>query len=204
MSEVASSAGPRSHAQQALGQPEHEVRQARGQEQDDERDDESAHTDECADVLEMEQPREPFPEPLSQLDILIPHLADDRAHRGVEQAILAVAVVADDVEDPDMADRIGHGRKLPARPPTWAIDSLRSAAGRRVEGDPDRDCYPPAQADVGLDPAMGVLLPDVHRFGQLVPVAPLEAVDHARRDVDRPEQERERTGEILAMTRSCD
>ena len=46
---------------------------------------------------------------------------------------------------------------------------------------------------------MGVLLPDVHRLGQLVPVAPLEAVDHPGRDVDRAQQERQGAGEVLAM-----
>ena len=46
---------------------------------------------------------------------------------------------------------------------------------------------------------MGVLLADVHGFGQLVPVAPLEAVDHPGGDVDRPEQQCQRAGEILAM-----
>ncbi len=91
------------------------------------------------------------------------------------------------------------GRKLPARPPTWAIDSLRSEAGvgsRVIQ----MGSLSGAEPDIGLDPAMGVFLADVHRFGQLVPVAPLEAVDHARRDVDGPEQKCQCTGEILAMS----
>ena len=43
---------------QALGQPEREVRQARGQGQNDERNDESANTDESADRSENETARE--------------------------------------------------------------------------------------------------------------------------------------------------
>ena len=51
-----------------------------------------------------EKPREPLLEPCAHLDVLIFDLLGDRAHRGVDQAILAVAVVADDVKDPDMPD----------------------------------------------------------------------------------------------------
>ena len=52
---------------------------------------------------------------------------------------------------------------------------------------------------VGFDPAMGVFLADVHRLGQLVPVAALEAVDHARRMSTERKQQRECTGEVLTM-----
>src|SRR5207245_2092477 len=71
-------------------------------------------------------------------------------------------------------------------------------ARRGIERDPDRLAVR-ALADVSLDPAMRVLLPDVHGLGQVVPVPALEAVDQAAGDVDGPEQQRQRAGEILAM-----
>ena len=71
-------------------------------------------------------------------DVLILELADDRAHRGVEQPVLAVAVVADDVEDPDMADRIGERAEV-AGDAADLGDRLLALGGRGgIEGDPDR------------------------------------------------------------------
>ncbi len=46
---------------------------------------------------------------------------------------------------------------------------------------------------------MRVLLRHVHGLGDLVPVAPLESVDHAGGDVDRAEHQRQGAGEVLAM-----
>ena len=137
MSEVASSEWPRSHEKQALGQPEREARQARRQGQNDEGDDESANTDKSADGTEMKQPLEPIPEQLSQVHILIPHLLDDRAHRSVKQAILAFAVEADDVEDPDMADHVGERAEVAGETADMGDRLLSLRGGRRVQSDPD-------------------------------------------------------------------
>ena len=58
----------------------------------------------------------------------------------------------------------------------------------------------PIPANIGLDPAMGVLLADVHGPGQLVPVAPLEAVDQVRAGMPMERSSRaKRAGEVLAM-----
>ena len=99
------------------------MHKARRQRQNDEGHHESANADESADVTEMKQPLEPLFEQLAQILVLISDLLQQRAHRSVKQAVLAFAVEADDVEDPNMADRVGQRAEVPARPPTWAIDS---------------------------------------------------------------------------------
>ena len=68
-------------------------------------------------VWKLKQSLEPLPEPLAQLHILISSIScDDLPHRSVEQAVLPFAVVADDVEDPDVADQVGQRPEVAGDP----------------------------------------------------------------------------------------
>ena len=154
----------------------------------------------CGDVLEVEQSRKPIAEPCSQVGVFFPSLGDDRAHRGVEQPTLPISVVADDVEDPDVADRIGDRAELPAKPPTWAIDLMRSAAGVGSRVIQIGTLFWAEPIGVGLDPAMRVLLSHIQSSGQLIPVASLEAVDDSGGDVDGTQEKRKCAGEVFAVT----
>ena len=98
--------------------------------------------------------------PSSCTDLLI-SLAMVRIGR-VDQPVLAVAIVADDIENPDMAKRIGEGPEVAGQAADLGYRLLALGDGRGIEGDPHRGSYPgSSSAGVGLNPAMGVFLADV-------------------------------------------
>ena len=92
---------------QALGQPIRQPCQARGDRQYDKRDDETSNADKSANGRKMKHPREAIFEKPPQVFVLIADFLQESAHRRVEQAVLTFAVESDDIEHPDMADRIG-------------------------------------------------------------------------------------------------
>ena len=86
-------------------------------------------------------------------------LVDELPDRLVEQALLPLGVVADDVEDPDVADQVGDLAEVRRE----AADLGDRLARARSPGVGSRviqiGCSVRAGvAEVGLDPAMGVLL----------------------------------------------
>ena len=151
-----------------------------------------------ARLLKSKRRANPFFDKFPERGVALAHLPDRRLERRVKEPVLPVRVIAEDVEDPDIANDVGDRTDVACDAPNLGDGFIAFRAGSRVESDPARLVLL-ILADVGLDPAMGMLLADVHGLGELVPVAPLEAVDQARGDVDGTQQKGQPAGEVLAM-----